>query len=150
MFYNEKFPNIKLEKIDIISKNILESYLWDSNKSYAIISIKNPEEENDLELSDNIVGIIKLWFHDVESNVDNLIAMSEDDAEAVVEFCQKVLPHSDILIVQCDAGISRSAGVASAISKYYFNDDNWVFKHYHPNMHCYTLIRQKFYESEKI
>jgi hypothetical protein len=52
--------------------------------------------------------------------------------------------------VQCDAGISRSAGIAGAISKYYLNKDQWVFNRYRPNMHCYTKVLQKFYELEKL
>lgn len=149
-FISNKFSNVALKNFLILSRKQLKEYEWDKQKKYGIISISKPGEELLwLRLEDYIFGIIKLGFYDVEKTFDiEIFAMQEEDAEAVVDFCNMVLPSVDILIVQCDAGISRSAGVGAAISKYYFGVDQWVFNTKRPNMHCYTIILKKFYEKE--
>lgn len=149
-FESKKFANVALNDLLIMSRKQLKEYKWDKEKKYGVVSISRPDEEVGwLKLEDYIVGIIRLGFFDVEETFDvEVFAMPEDDAEAVVDFCNMIMPSIDTLIVQCDAGISRSAGVAAAISKYYFNEDQWVFNRKRPNMHCYTLILKKFYEKE--
>ena len=63
--------------------------------------------------------------------------MSDKDAERIVEFLTRH-PNVDV-IVHCDAGISRSSGVAAAILKYLTGDDSSIFDNarLHPNMWCY-------------
>ena len=73
--------------------------------------------------------------------------MKDEDAEAVVQFVGR---HSDAdLIVHCDAGISRSAGVAGGIMKYIFGDDSPVFDsgYHRPNMWCYRKTLEAFYKN---
>lgn len=149
-FISDRFSNIALKNFLILSRKQLKEYNWDKKKKYGVISISKPGEEPSwLKLEDYIFGIIKLGFYDVEETFDvEIFAMSDDDAEAIIDFCNIIMPSVDILIVQCDAGISRSAGVGAAISKYYFGDDQWVFNTKRPNMHCYTTVLKKFYEKE--
>lgn len=47
-----------------------------------------------------------------------------------------------VIIVQCDAGKSRSAGVAAALLKFYHNDDRAVFDspYFTPNIRCYRKV----------
>ena len=73
--------------------------------------------------------------------------MNNDDAQKVCDFV-KANDNVDI-IVHCDAGISRSAGVAAAIMKYLTGSDMEIFKNgkYQPNMWCYRKVLSKFYES---
>ena len=92
-----------------------------------------------------ICAILPLMFCDAdrpgkdvygnETNVNDL--MSNSDAKKVARF---VRLHKDKrIIVHCDAGISRSAGIAAAIMKHYTNDDAEYFYsgQYCPNMWCY-------------
>ncbi len=63
--------------------------------------------------------------------------MSEEDAEKIAEFLSR---HKDCdVIVHCDAGISRSAGVAAAILLWATGHDEQIFNsyRYRPNMLCY-------------
>ena len=79
--------------------------------------------------------ILYLRFDDVESG-DN--AFTENHADAIKRFL--TIHNPETLIVQCDAGISRSAWIAAAISKYCNGDDSYYFKHKNPNMLCYRLM----------
>ena len=66
-------------------------------------------------------------FAPVTSNQKNLIARLLRD-----------YPDTDV-IVHCDAGISRSAGIAAAILKHTTGDDSSIFVNgqYDPNLWCY-------------
>ena len=72
--------------------------------------------------------------------------MTDKDAQNVVQFVRE--NRDKRIIVHCDAGISRSAGVAAAISKYLTGDDGRFFRsgEYDPNMWCYTKTLMAFLE----
>lgn len=90
-----------------------------------------------------IKAVLHLSFDDVEN--DLFRAMTCDDAEKIVAFCLKWLPKTD-LIVHCEAGVSRSAGVCAAILKRYEGSDTMIFDnpHFRPNMHCYRRVLDAF------
>jgi len=70
--------------------------------------------------------------------------MSTEDAQKVVRFVHR---NSDKrIIVHCDAGISRSAGVGAAIAKEMLGDDAEFFDSgkYCPNMWCYRKTLSAF------
>ena len=52
--------------------------------------------------------------------------------------------------MHCEAGQSRSAGVAAAIMKYLYNNDTDIFnnRYYKPNMLCYRKVLNAFMECE--
>jgi predicted protein tyrosine phosphatase len=61
-------------------------------------------------------------------------AIVDEIAKFVIKWYGKV----SILLVQCDAGQSRSAGLAAAILQFEVGDDSQIFENYHytPNMFC--------------
>lgn len=93
--------------------------------------------------------ILRLEFSDADkpgldvygrkAGEDTLISTA--DAVAIRELLER---HPDIpcLIVHCDAGISRSSGVAAAIMKAKTGDDSPIFDsgRYQPNMLCYRRV----------
>ena len=63
-----------------------------------------------------IKDILYVAFDDVENGPG---AITEEDAKKIIQFTDKVVNRRyERLIVQCDAGISRSSGVCAAIEKY--------------------------------
>ena len=117
-----------------------------------IISISDPymvySSKPERTRKNKVVSILSLEFCDAdepgldvygrETSVSDL--MSDADAKWVAAFV-KGHPDTDI-IVHCDAGISRSAGVAAAIMKWATDDDSPIFKsyRYHPNMWAYRKM----------
>lgn len=89
--------------------------------------------------------ILRLCFHDADrpgldvyhNPVDMSDLMTKEDAWAIRELLRR-FPDTDV-IVHCDAGISRSSGVAAAILKYFTGSDREIFDNwkYLPNMWCY-------------
>lgn len=112
---------------------------------FAMVSISTPYEDYKeapfCSATNNVVDICSVQFLDL----DNTYPIKKDlmhfkDAKKIAEFISQY--KDKIIIVHCDAGQSRSAGVAAAISKYYNDDDFEYFDnpHYTPNMLCYRLM----------
>ena len=92
---------------------------------------------------------MRLAFPDADSAVDGY---SEDDlfgtrhADQVWDF---VLGHRDEIgrvVLHCDAGLSRSPGVAAALSRVLVGDDSGFFKRYRPNMRVYRTLLERYYD----
>lgn len=111
----------------------------------AIISIKTRTDPSDpyIKFTDNnnVKEILFMRFNDAENEIEGGITYEE--AAKVAKFIRHIARDRDdvqTLIVHCDAGESRSAGVAAAIAKKYFDNDESYFKRYTPNMRCYSLV----------
>ena len=90
-------------------------------------------------IENGVEKVLFLCFDDVETEPNG---MRKEDAEKVAEFIKEIGKNYDVLVVHCDAGISRSSGVAAAIMKYLYNNDAKIFDSpmYQPNMRCYRLV----------
>lgn len=112
---------------------------------FAMISISTPHEDYKeapfCSATNNVVDICSVLFFDLDNTYpikEGL--MKHKDAKKIAEFISKYEDKN--IIVHCDAGQSRSAGVAAAISRYYNNYDFEYFENpcYTPNMFCYRLM----------
>ena len=106
-----------------------------------------------------VLQILSLCFADADqpgpdiygydARVEDL--MRDEDAAQVAQLLQ-TYPDTDV-IVHCDAGISRSAGIAAAILKHTTGDDSSIFENglYEPNLWCYrkTLAALTAEQTEK-
>ena len=81
-----------------------------------------------------------------EAGYGSVVLMNEQDAARIVAFVKKYKDSVDGIIVHCDAGVSRSAGVMAAIMKWLTGDDSKIFSdlRFHPNMWCYRLVLNEF------
>jgi predicted protein tyrosine phosphatase len=94
------------------------------------------------------------WNEDAKNKIEayytksqkakEMIFFSDEHAKKIIEFVKKYLNKIELIVVQCDAGISRSAAVAAALSKCLNNDDEYFFKHYLPNSLVYKTILKKW------
>ena len=139
--------------IYVISKLEADMYKFD----FKYISITIGTDEN-IKLSDdkNRVDRLDLLFDDLDTTKYNDKDLTDlykeykpklfnkDMATKILEFVDKYKGLT--IVVNCEAGVSRSAGVGAALSKIYNNDDNWFFKNRCPNMLVYRTILNKYYE----
>lgn len=65
---------------------------------------------------------------------------TDEEAEWILAFVNDYIEKIELIVVHCEAGISRSAGVASVLSLIYNGSDEYYFKHYIPNMLVYRKI----------
>lgn len=68
--------------------------------------------------------------------------MTQTDAQKIARCIHHVWNHTELCIVHCTAGISRSAGICAAILKWATGNDDDIFQNpsYRPNMHCYQIM----------
>ena len=114
----------------------------------AIISITAPTEEPIIFANnDNIKEIFRMRFYDIDVGEvvlredTELREATQEDFNGLKTFIDSLKAKNiEQLIVQCAAGISRSAGVACAIDEYLgLNNNFWFQRQYFPNILVYRL-----------
>ena len=128
--------------------------------SSVIISVSDPNMDYSsgpfMTPENHVEAILRLCFCDADrpgtdvygNETDGSDLMSDEDARKVALFVTRHV--TDRIIVHCDAGISRSGGVAAAIAKWMLNDDSEFFYsgQYRPNMWCYRKTLTALYDLE--
>lgn len=113
---------------------------------HIVISITTTEDDRArIPSSPHCKGVLRLVFHDADAPTatsSEEALFSAAHADAIWDF---VLAHrADVerVILHCDAGVSRSPGVAAAVSKALLGDAAEYFRRYRPNMLVYrTLLK---------
>lgn len=150
MFLSKEAKN----KYKIFSRKKCEVYCSQHHdKTSLIISIKSSwdKEDPNIYMSDKnkVKAILSLIFDDVEKE-DTIngkeYCMSFDDGIKIAKFINNWYNKVDNIIVHCDGGISRSAGVAAAIMRVKEGDDWPIFDSTtkHPNITCYLRTLKGF------
>lgn len=143
--------------IKIFSRHqaVKQSYT-DFDGSKIIISISNPFEEKAKFNRNNISikSVLYLSFYDIDEKTKRIFggyeSMSPIDAVLIRDFVLKWENFVDEIWVQCEMGISRSAGISAAISEHFELDSNDILNNsnYYPNMLCYNLTKETFSKKE--
>ena len=111
---------------------------------YLVVSITDPErEEAALAGSPNRRAVLRLSFHDKSgprAAVLGKIALTTADAQAILDFVEAHRHEVTLIVCQCEAGISRSAGIAAALSRIVQDEDDFFFEHYAPNDYIYKTL----------
>ena len=97
-----------------------------------------------------LCDVLRVQFMDTDIGSPDCI--QEEHARKIAEFVLSVKDSVDRLIVHCEAGQSRSAGVAAAILKYLTGSDDSIYCNvrYTPNSTCYRRVLNALYELESI
>ena len=125
----------------IINISEREAKVFDTDIPYIHISIYEPKTEP-IKLRKNKFrkATLYLKFHDLDKKCEDYKLFNEEQALKILMFVQWWFHHIELIVVNCGAGVSRSAGVAGALSKLINGDDSEYFKHSLPNMLVYRTI----------
>ena len=140
--------------VEIMNKKRAEEYALEKHTEQSvIISITSCGGFGAFIMPNRVSGVLDvlhLKFNDTDDTSDVSGGITDKDAISIRDFVNK---HRDSenevrLIVHCEAGQSRSAGVAAAIMKYLYNNDTIIFNNtrYTPNMLCYRKVLNKLFE----
>lgn len=91
-----------------------------------------------------------LAFHDLGENCafeHQAGLFNVDQAGMIVQFV-KDTPDDKLIIVNCEAGISRSAGVVLALRRYYGGDTEEVYHKAMPNIHVTSTLTRVLMEQK--
>lgn len=130
---------------------IKQSYT-DFDGSKIVISISDPfnEKVKFNRTNRSIKDVLYLSFYDISEETRSIFggyeSMSPIDAVHIRDFVLKWQDKVDTIWVQCEMGVSRSAGVAAAISEHFELDSNDILNNssYFPNILCYNLTNEAF------
>ena len=147
-----------------VSRNELGRMLAEcelAERSYFLIQIAYPGSTH-LNAAVKDEYLLRLWFHDcVKPGIDQplpyrgmqlVLPMTKDQAYGTWQFLRMAtieLGHRpDVIIVQCDAGQSRSAGVAEGLCSCYEIKPMFL-QHTTPNSWCKCKIIEAFTNLEQ-
>ena len=135
--------------------------LVQTNKVFSLISIIEPVSKNEARdefdlmhksfpimagHKPNCFSSLCLRFYDVDQVAKTkdgtvMYPISGPQARLIANFAENCYQEDiEELYVNCAAGISRSAGIAAAISKFYTGDDDRFYKAYVPNRLVYMKV----------
>jgi hypothetical protein len=137
-----------------------------TDKQFSLISIIEPLDQrvpkDDWQLSHmsfpsmaankpNCVSSLCLRFYDTDRELqcDNgliITPITDKQAKLIANFILCCDDKIKELYINCAAGISRSAGVAAAISKFYTGDDQFFYDKYIPNRYVYMRVLEALHE----
>ena len=122
-------------------ENCIKYVKKNKNNNRAVISITDIKSELPFKLAEES-AVLFLQFDDEECGER---AMTQQHANTIASFIKSLNGNVDEIVVHCEAGVSRSAAVAAAISFSINGDDAEFFKFpYYPNKHCYRLMLEAF------
>ena len=92
-----------------------------------------------------ITDILHIQFDDVNLGENGCITAS--NADKILSFVNDNLIDTQSIVVQCEAGISRSSAVCSALMLILKENDTRIFKNddYCPNLYCYRTILSTYF-----
>lgn len=111
---------------------------------YIVISVTDPQAaEVALPASPLCLDILRLRFHDKGNRVGALggrVIIGEPEALSIIAFAEKHLADAKVVVCQCEAGLSRSAAIAAALSRIVQQEDRFFFQRFAPNTWVYETI----------
>jgi predicted protein tyrosine phosphatase len=144
--------------IEVFSRQAVEKFITDL--PHIVISIREPGSAQP-KLPENSNRIAELYIECDDIDIDSPMVkqFAKDDAKAILGLLKVTLPYINTIVVHCEAGQSRSAGVGAALSiilrvpdgdKKYFNPRG----PYYPNRYIYrtmlnTALEENWYLPEK-
>jgi|SRR5579884_723730 len=116
---------------------------------YIVIAIADRDGEHaDLADSPHCLAVLRLRFDDTETTDFGGYPMTRKHALKIVRFVREYREPAQLIVCQCEQGISRSAAVAAALSSWIQKEDARFFRLYQPNRHVYRLILDVAYRSD--
>jgi predicted protein tyrosine phosphatase len=119
-----------------------------SNPEYkpcVLISITDVEESPP-DIPPCYSDVLHLQFHDIDKNRTGYVCFSRKHARQILDFYTLRIDNVKTFVIHCTAGISRSAAIAAALHKiYYEHDNNLYWDKYFPNMLVYSTLIREFY-----
>lgn len=149
----------KIPKIVVLSRR--EAELSEASIPNIIISIRSPGERRAIVGGNNPLDVMFLEFNDVDEHgmvwtlhgsmlKKNVKLFTEEDAKKVLEFVNKYKDKAELIICHCEAGISRSAGMAAALCTILGSPEKdaeiWTKRNeigqlkHRPNVHVYQTM----------
>jgi predicted protein tyrosine phosphatase len=130
-------------KFLVLSRKEIKNFR--TKKKHIVISISDPDLKSaGIEIQESSVACLWLKFPDFDSKIEgykyNHRIFNKKMAKDIWKFFQENRDQIELVVCQCEAGISRSSAVAGALAKAIGQDDSEFFKKYIPNRLVYRIL----------
>lgn len=124
-----------------IAKDIVEPHV--------VLSVREPNKpQAAYPDNDSRIAVRRFVFTDedceatAQRNGQTHLLMTDEQAEHLLKFVKDFDQHITLIVCQCDGGLSRSAGMAAALSVIYNGpgSDSHIFTRKIPNRYVYRKI----------
>jgi predicted protein tyrosine phosphatase len=133
-----------LGKILVLPRRNVKEFRY-SEGPWACISIADSQDDFPFIDDSDRVDLLQMKFDDIEWARETFVTFNEGHAKEIVEFASKVWEKVDLIVIHCNAGISRSTAVGKGISKFYQPEFTSSFdKLWSPNKLVYDLLHAAF------
>lgn len=133
----------------ILNRQVID--LMDIETNHIIISITEPQNEfPKINPKKYCKGILQICYTDEDDYEKAKLfnrhhyLFTPKQADLLIDYVFKCKDSIELIICQCDGGISRSSATAAALSVILNGpkSDDWIFKskQYVPNMHVYRTL----------
>lgn len=134
----------------IASRKNIQRYSRFPHKEHAIVISTTDKFSPKVKVDclpdyNGICAVKQLKFNDVSLGIPH--SMTIEDAVAITNFVKKYEHcNIDTLIVHCEVGVCRSAGICAAIMRHYGYNYKKLFasKTFKPNIGCFKLVCEAF------
>ena len=138
MFHRSVIPGASID-LQVIGR--ADAMCLNPDRPHLVVSISEPRApEARYPDSPHRLGILRLRFHDAAVPLPDRTLITPEEARSIVEFVEQQRAEARLVVCQCEGGISRSAGVAAALSKWLNGDNAAFFLHYQPNPYVYQTV----------
>jgi len=134
--------------IQVFNREAFENF--ETDEPHIAISITDPGSKpaKFINEKNSLLDKLELSFYDLDQDTGNFdydkFMFNESHAKHIFEFVTKYDGIVKTILVHCEAGISRSAGVAGALGLIYNEDDDIYFEMYCPNRLVYRSILEVY------
>jgi predicted protein tyrosine phosphatase len=103
------------------------------DRPVALISVRNPGGPPvEMPASSWLRAVLRLEFADVDDPSLGA-AMTDEQARRILDFVRPQVGAGVQIVCQCEAGVSRSAGIAAALSRIHLGHDGGFHRTHRPN-----------------
>lgn len=115
---------------------------------HILISISSSDrDEMVIPPNSSRLSTLFLKFDDVEDIDSRYVYFDRSMASDIIEFVENYCAQVDLIVVQCEAGLSRSVAIGSALSKILNYTDDEIFTKGIPNMFVYTTLLDYYFSN---
>lgn len=114
---------------------------------HIVISVTDPGV-GDVKLhpDSNVVDVLRLKFYDIDRLIDGIQQMTHEQATQIINFVLKHKTNVKTIVCHCEAGFSRSPGIASILCLWLEGTDSPFYKQHQPNSWVRRLLLRDLYK----
>lgn len=131
--------------IQVISREMTSYHA--PNRPYLHIQVTNPDsEQSECFDSELCIARLQLKFDDITKPIKGYYTVEPSDGTEIWDFLAKYGETAELIVVNCDAGLCRSSGIAAAIADgvHGMGFSKPIFETYVPNLLVYgTILMEK-------